>query len=274
MNVTRCKLLLGTFVEVSVEAELEQKELIQLSQHIFERIEQIERLMSYYRLDSELNMLNREAHLRPQQVSDDLLSVLRFCVELSRMTDGVFDVAVAPRLIEKSLLPDHGFEFDETASWQDILINNNQVFFAKPLIIELGGVAKGFAVDEAIKAVQDSDIRVTVNAGGDLKMSHWQNKTASIRVPELSVEHSQDVSMQRAALACSGHYFLENETAITHPKKTINLDRKQNVSIFADSCMVADALTKVALLYDDYAPVFSHFNALGILASDSKLATI
>ena len=271
MRLTRCKPLLGTFVEVSVDAALADLELLSISNTIFDRISYIEKKMSYYQLGSELHYLNKYAHQTPLQLSNEMATVLEFCLDLSQLTDGLFDITVTPKLINKGLLPNHGLSFDETGSWQDISIENKTVFFEKSLIIELGGVAKGFAVDEALKVVNKPDIDMVVNAGGDLKMSPWQGKNVAVRIPGKSVDHSHTIIMKNAALATSGHYFLEQKPAITHPKQSINLDLKQSVSVFASSCMLADALTKIAVLCDDYEPIFSMFDASSVTFSDSKL---
>jgi thiamine biosynthesis lipoprotein ApbE len=71
--------------------------------------------------------------------------------------------------------------------------------------------------------------------------------------------------MQAAALATSGHYFLEGKQAITHPLHDLVLSQNQSVSVFADSCMVADALTKVACLCEDADSVFSLFGAIPLV---------
>jgi thiamine biosynthesis lipoprotein len=256
VSFSRCKPLLGTFVEVSLSGELTEQNTFELTQNIFSKIQFIENKMSYFKRDSELNLLNTHAHINPVQVSEELYYILQFCIELNQLSKGVFDITVASNLIKKGLLPDHGFKFDASSTSEDIVLKDGYVYFEKPLIIELGGVAKGYAVDEAIKVVNNDDIHVTVNAGGDLKMSHWQNESVLIRNSNNPIHSSVKCEMQAAALATSGHYFLEGKQAITHPLHDVVLPQNQSVSVFADSCMVADALTKVACLCDDANAIF------------------
>jgi thiamine biosynthesis lipoprotein len=262
VSFSRCKPLLGTFVEISLKGELTGEDTFSLTQDVFSRIQFIENTMSYFKLDSELNALNKYAHLNPVKVSEELFYVLQFCIELYQLTNGVFDITVAANLIKNGLLPDHGFKFDESSSSKDIVLKDCYVYFEKPLIIELGGVAKGYAVDEALKVVNSDDIHVTVNAGGDLKMSHWQNEPVLIRDANRPIHSSVEYVMQAAALATSGHYFLEGKQAISHPFRDVALPKNQSVSVFAESCMVADALTKVACLCEDADSVFPIFGAI------------
>ena len=48
-------------------------------------------------------------------------------------------------MVEQKRLPDHGFKFSEESNWNDIQLESNKIFFSKPLIIDVSGLAKGFA---------------------------------------------------------------------------------------------------------------------------------
>ena len=56
-------------------------------------------------------------------------------------------------MVEQKRLPDHGFKFSEESNWNDIQLESNKIFFSKPLIIDVSGLAKGFAVDKAYKRI-------------------------------------------------------------------------------------------------------------------------
>lgn len=251
--------MLGTFVEVSVQDKVSDKSLIQLTNTLFKQIEIVEGLMNFHNTESELSYINRHAHLNPVSISADMVIVITQALTLSQLTEGLYDISIAPKLIASGLLPDYGYEVDPTAHWQDIILDDNNVYFQKPLIIDLGGIAKGYAVDKAVAAAQGCE--VIVNAGGDLKMSHWQNKLASVRVPYSVTGKTVDIPMQASALATSGHYFLDGKVAIIDPKNKQKIDEDISISIFAESCMLADALTKVAFLYQESQPIFSALQA-------------
>ena len=194
------------------------------------------------------------------RISEDMYQVLNQALMLSQLTQGLYDITMTPKLIERKILPDLGYHYSPTSTWQDIRLDENEIYFRQPLILDLGGIAKGFAVDKAVAAAQECD--VIVNAGGDLKMTHWQDKTASIRLPQSPIEKQVTVPMQAAALASSGHYFQQQDVmAIIDPTGQIKADRDVSVSVFAESCMLADALTKVVYLENNVDSLLSDLNA-------------
>ncbi len=259
-TLQRCKPLLGTFVEVTVQDDVSDKALIEQSNAVFKEIEHIESTMSFHNKYSELSFINRYAHRRPVSMSKDMSKVINQALVLSYLTKGVYDISVAPDLVSSGLLPDHDYDVDPHASWQDVVIISERIHFNRPLTLDLGGIAKGYAVDKAVAAA-DGNCQVIVNAGGDLKMSHWQNQHASIRVPDSTSGQTIDIPMQAAAVATSGHYFLDGDIAIVNANTKQKVDDDISVSVFSNSCMLADALTKVDFLYEGSASIISAFQA-------------
>jgi thiamine biosynthesis lipoprotein len=96
--------------------------------------------------------------------------VLARAQEFAVASRGAFDVAIAPLLSEWGYLPAH-YEKDDAASYRDIVLPpGGMVRFLRPLAIDLGGIAKGFAVDWAVEALRaEGAAGGTVNAGGDLR---------------------------------------------------------------------------------------------------------
>ena len=74
----------------------------------------------------------------------------------------------------------------DSAGWRDIeLVDGNGVRFARPLRVDLGGIAKGYAVDLAVRTLQELEIdRIAVNAGGDLRIAGLQPRTIHLRHPQ------------------------------------------------------------------------------------------
>ncbi|MBV1885756.1 MAG: FAD:protein FMN transferase, partial [Parvibaculaceae bacterium] len=172
-TLSRCKPLLGTFVEVSVSANTSDKELIALSNQAFDEIDIIHRLMSFHDETSELSRLNKTAHLKPHMLSKDMGAVLSQALSLSALTDGLFDVSIGQELVAQGSLPNHLARQHSSGSWKDIVLDEEKVFFKKPLLIDLGGIAKGYAVDCALKKLSSAHSAL-VNAGGDLACTDWQ----------------------------------------------------------------------------------------------------
>ena len=138
-------------------------------------------------------------------------------------------------------------DIDESANWRDLRLENGRVSFAKKMLIDLGGIAKGYAVDQAMSVLSD-DIDAVINAGGDIRMNRWRDKTVSIRYAASGHEQMVEAPMRAAAIASSAGYYLNGKSAIIAPGQKQAPDSPCVYSVFASNCMLADALTKIAFL--------------------------
>ena len=246
-SISRCKPLLGTYVRLTLTADAARETLLAMSVRAFARIQRVERLMSFHDPDSELSRLNRLAHRRPCPVSAETEAVLRQAQRLSRASHGLFDISIAPALIRQGLLPAIDADIDESANWRDLRLENGRVSFAKKMLIDLGGIAKGYAVDQAMSVLSD-DIDAVINAGGDIRMNRWRDKTVSIRYAASGHEQTVEAPMRAAAIASSAGYYLNGKSAIIAPGQRQAPASPCVYSVFASNCMLADALTKIAFL--------------------------
>jgi thiamine biosynthesis lipoprotein len=258
-TLQRCKPLLGTFVDVTVSDHVSDKALIALSNQLFDHIEHIQLAMSFHDSNSELSKINQLAHKDALTISADMQSVLHHALSLSHDTEGDYDIVIGAELVSRQVLPNHELRVNRDANWFNIVLKDNTVFLTTPLLIDLGGIAKGYAVDKAIESVT-TDAEVTINAGGDLRMTHWQGQTVAIRVPYSKSGESRSIEMQAAALATSGYYFNDQQYVDLNGNQQ-QLLSECSVSVFADSCMIADSLTKVALLHQRANEVIKKHNA-------------
>lgn len=283
-QLSRCKTLLGTFVEVHLSDPQEaatDKALVAVSQAAYKAVEQVQALMSFHDPRSKLSRINASAHIAPLPLSPELTDVLYQALTLSRLSDGHFDITVAPQLIAQGLLPEHRTKAEQQrpvrGSWQDIELSESAgrhwIFFKRPLQLDLGGIAKGYAVDQAMASAEamakkklgaEHALQITINAGGDLRSNHWQGMDVSLRHPT-QPQQLLSYTMQDCALASSAGYFTEAQaepsstesissnrpSAIIAPHTRQPLTLQQSVSVFADNCMLADALTKIAFLHPD-----------------------
>ena len=246
-SISRCKPLLGTYVRLTLTADAARETLLAMSVRAFARIQRVERLMSFHDPDSELSRLNRLAHRQPCPVSAETGAVLRQAQRLSRASHGLFDISIAPALIRQGLLPAVDADIDASANWRDLRLENGQVSFAKKMLIDLGGIAKGYAVDQAMSVLSD-DIDAVINAGGDIRMNRWRDKTVSIRYAASGHDQTVEAPMRAAAVASSAGYYLNGKSAIIAPGQKQAPASPCVYSVFASNCMLADALTKIAFL--------------------------
>lgn len=278
-HLARCRPLLGTYVAITLLGEFTNEQLIELSQLGFAAIEHIQQLMSFHASESELTHINRYAHIEPQPISALTYQLLRQALQLSELSQGLFDVSIGSAMVRHGALPNHKFHFSEGCNWQAIQLQPNAIFFNQPLQIDLGGIAKGFAVDKAFEAIQQAaiqfnnssttDINICINAGGDLRMTHWQQQTVGIRHPK-QPQQLIPITFKNTALATSASYFLADSpltenTGIYSPKTQAPVYDKRSYSVFANSCMLADALTKVIALMENPAPLLAALNAEALI---------
>jgi len=230
-------------------------------------VDRVERLMSFHAQDSELTRLNRAAASAPQRVDPWTFAVLRRARRMAALSDGLFDITVAPLLVRQGLLPQSMDAPPDGGNWRDLtLLPDGRVFFERPLMLDLGGVAKGFAVDQAIHALRRGGCtEASVNAGGDLRrfgtrphVIHLRRRTGLVPVAELrcgavATSGGQDQDHERVAqpLGC-----------IFDPRQRRAWAGTGSVMVAAPSCVIADALTKVAALAGPACkPLLARFGA-------------
>ncbi len=261
-SLSRCKTALGTYVKITVEGDCEDDKLLVYSTSAFAAIERIERLMSFHDPQSELTRVNQTAHLRPVTISPELYEVLACGLRLSRETEGAFDLTVAGGMVRRGSLPCHGKAPDPGGNWSAIQLERGQVQFKQQVCLDLGGIAKGYAVDCAFSTIPQ-DLSVVIDAGGDLRMRPWQNQVIGIRVPGCPSERFA-VTMQAAAVASSSGDFSQHAHPIISPTTDQPIVSSLGVSVFASCCMLADALTKIGFLQPDNHRLFQAYEAVVI----------
>src|SRR5438876_14469 len=149
----------------------------------YARVAQLEDIMSDYREGSELMRLCRSPVDMSVAVSPELFYVLSRAQELAERSDGAFDVTVGPyvalwRAARKSeVLPSQGqlAQARDRVGWEYVRLNAGEQTVAlmhSGMRLDLGGIAKGYAGDEAIKALRENGIRRALfEAGGDVVAS-------------------------------------------------------------------------------------------------------
>jgi len=275
-EIRRCRPLLGTLVEMRLFGGSERLRH-RAADHAFDAVAQVHQRMSFHLPDSDVSRLNAWAHLRPVRVCPWTWTVLREALEISEATDGLFDVTVGDRLVGWGFLPRanrRGPRLRQRVSWKDIrLLPDSRVRFARPLSVDLGGIAKGFAVDCAVSALHEAGVEGgVVNAGGDLRAFGEQHLPVSVRDPEAPGVLLNLTRVHDEALATSGSYFSGSRSGtrrlspLVDPRRRAACVRRWSCSVKAPRCLVADALTKVLLILGESAgPILDGFSASGYI---------
>lgn len=269
----RCRPLLGTFVLIRVHG-LDSEDAHAAINAAFDEIIRVQQLMSFCESDSDTSRLNRSASSAAVQVDQRTFAVLQRAVSISQASAGLFDITVAPKLVARGRLPAPRAAPapDIGASWRDILLQApDNVSFNRPLWIELGGIAKGYAVDRAIEVLRTySPTRASVNAGGDMRvigrecvqLDYGRSDDEIMVVSEIedgSIASSYgltDGQLDGSGRQGAHVYIRKDETFVS--------DRF--VSVMAPSCVEADALTKVVMAKgDDSAALLRQFGAYALI---------
>ena len=253
IEVRRCRPLLGTFVEIMASG-LDEVELGRAIEAGFAAIEATQKLMSAHDPSSELWRVNQEAFVRPVEVSKELFEVLRRGNELARESAGGFDFTIAPLLARWGLLPSP-LRRRRPGGWRDVdLQTSGRVRFTRPLAIDLGGIAKGYAVDKAVEQLRRDGVpSALVNAGGDMRAFGERFSTVHVRHPAQQRLLSRSIRIRDEALATSSPCFTETPFQGHTVSHLVNMPRGVAitgpiaVTVRACECWLADALTKVVL---------------------------
>jgi len=271
-EVRRCRPLLGTFVEIHAFGT-NSAALKGAVEAAFLAIAQVHRLMSFHDPASDVSRMNRDAYHESVRVHPWTWRVLKSAQEFSRSSDGIFDVTVAGELVNWNYLPRYGPHVAR-AGWRDIILEpSGHVRFRRRLLIDLGGIAKGFAVDRAVDVLQRKCVAAgIVNAGGDLRVFGSASQFVQVRHPDRPRRAAGVVRLRERSIATSGIYFARTRNRGRRVSPMLNGRTGRaacdliSVTVAAASCMTADALTKVVFaLRERSAPILSRYSADALL---------
>jgi FAD:protein FMN transferase len=232
----------------------------------FERVRTLDAMLSDYKPDSELMRACRTAHKQPVPVSEDLFLLLEAAQNLARQTEGAFDVTLGPviQLWRKSRkegqlpAPAELQQARRHSGYQHLTLDAKHRTMSLDLSdmqIDLGGIAKGYAADEALHVLQSRGLRqALVAAGGDLAIgdpppgqSGWR---VGLELPDTAAKDhfTEVVTLHNTAVSTSGdtEQFVEIGGAryshIIDPATGIALRESIGATVIAKRGMDADAL--------------------------------
>ncbi|WEK56441.1 MAG: FAD:protein FMN transferase [Candidatus Cohnella colombiensis] len=231
----------------------------------FEAFYHVEQACSRFSIDSELMRACRQIET-PVPVSPFLFEPLKFALEMAQWTDGVFDPTVG------KVMEEHGFNRhyltgqsvqstvtdSELVTYRDIVLNQQDrtLYLKTPLVIDLGAVAKGFAIDLAANELNQFEGFV-VNAGGDLFAGGVNEQgypwEIGIQHPESKehIIHTLDVSnkavctsgsYERKSVDVTGMHHIYNPTTRQSPNDWISC------TVIAPFAMMADAFSTASFM--------------------------
>jgi FAD:protein FMN transferase len=273
IEIRRCRPLLGTFVEITARGG-DKRLLGRGIEAGFGAIARVNRLMSFHEPLSDVSRMNRDAFPKGVPVHPWTWHVMKAAKRFAEESHGTFDITVAPLLAKWNYLPERCYRFSPTATSRDIFLRRNyEVFFRRALIVDLGGIAKGFAVDRAVEALKNNGVKAgIVNAGGDLRAFGSASQFVHLRHPAEPTRIAGAVRLRERAMATSGIYFERRKHHGQYVSPLLDGRSGQtareliSASVAAAECMVADGLTKVVFaLREEAAGLLARYRADALL---------
>jgi len=252
----RARPLLGTVVEIAATGAAEHVQ--QAISQAFDAVAEIHALMSYQ-------------------------EVLCAACELSEASKGLFDVTIAPTLTRLGFLPrnTHFPRASRHGNWRHIaLLPGQRVQFLRQVRIDLSGIAKGYAVDLAIHALQSAGMQAgRVNAGGDLRVFGSSAQPIHVRAPHAPTQMIPLTQIREGSAATSAAYFSQRRrgqhivTPMIHPHTGNTSRSDRSITVLAPNCIHADALTKVVQADPALATaVLAHYQARAYIMTQDPIS--
>jgi thiamine biosynthesis lipoprotein len=229
----------------------------------FNEIKRLERLLSTWRPDTELSLVNAEAGRRPVEVSQETLELVIRSLDMANLTHGGFNIAIGPAVdawsvTERQHIPDDGElrQLKPFVDWTRIQVNRvTQTIFLplKGMRIDIGGIGKGYAADRAVAEMKRAGATGGVVAiSGDIKtfgvLPEGNGFPVGIRHPRQEGAFVTIIELQDEAISTAGDYerfFVRDGIRYHHilDPQTLQPARAcQSVTIIAKEGVVADGL--------------------------------
>jgi thiamine biosynthesis lipoprotein len=233
------------------------------SRAVFAEFQRIDDRMTRYHEDSELSLVNRQAARWPVVVSDSLFEVFEQARHVSELSEGAFDISFGSvgylyDYREKKQPTDAQVAAGlEHVNYRDIVLDaeNRTLAFRKAgLKVDLGGIAKGYAVDRGIDVLRNLGIRnARLSAGGDMRLlgdKRGKPWVVGVRDPRKEGENAVLLPVSDLAISTSGDYerYFDDEAgnrvhhilspATGRPSRGI-----QSVTVIGESALVTDGLS-------------------------------
>jgi thiamine biosynthesis lipoprotein len=252
---------MGTEVSVYLwhdDAEKGQKAV----EAVFAEVARLDQLMSTYKEDSEISAINRNAAKQPVVTGDELFALIRRSLDISVLTLGAFDITYdsvgqhydfreGRRPSEETIASELGhinYRYVETDR------GRKTIFFAQQGVrINLGGIAKGYAVERGIYIAKRFGVRhARVTAGGDTRLlgdRRGQPWMVGIRDPRVEDKVAVTIPLENEAISTSGDYerfFIEDGERYHHiivPSTGVPAGEVHSATIIGPDAVLTDALS-------------------------------
>jgi thiamine biosynthesis lipoprotein len=230
---------------------------------VMDEMHRIDAAMSPYKPESELSRINREAAQKPVAISREMFDLIERSIEFSKLSNGAFDITFSSvgylydyrKHIKPSdeeiarALPGINYRHLELDR------NHRTIRFARPGVrIDLGGIAKGYAVDNGIAILRKRGVtNALVSAGGDSRLlgdRRGRPWNVGVRDPRRRGELAAMLPLENVAISTSGdyeRYFEEDGVRYHHiinPRTGKSASGVHSVTVIGPDGITTEGLTK------------------------------
>ena len=239
-----------------------------VAERAFDEVDRIDRLMSVYKRNSSVSFINRRAGREPVLVEPELFDFLQRCLAFSRQSQGAFDVTVQPLMKVWGFFGGPGRLPSErelrnalqTVGYRKLSLDPGRrtvQFLREGMALDLGGIAKGYAVDRVVSLLREYRIEsALVSAGGSTVFglgtppgkTAWRVRVRDPVSPRDPQKSALAVSLENQCLSISGSYensFVREGVTYSHimdPRTGRPVQGLLSVAVVAGSGMEGDAL--------------------------------
>jgi thiamine biosynthesis lipoprotein len=263
---------MDTFVSVTIfDDDLDQPRADEITRSAFQEIRRIEGIATDYADTSDIGRVNIAPAKDTVEVSPEISGLIRESLAYSRQSEGAFDITIGPIVHKWDFLTEHpavpsNLELAALlplVNYRLIYLDRNRVFLPKRgMRLDLGAIAKGYAVDAAIQILKQGGVkRAIVDLGGNLGV-YWEGTrllesaraTIYVRNPRQTERFFGSFKVGSAGVSTSGdyqRYFTHDGIRYHHildPKSGQPARGVVSVTIIAGDAMKADALSTMVFL--------------------------
>jgi thiamine biosynthesis lipoprotein len=297
-TVSSTRPAMGTFVEITARGE-DEKKTTELIDKAYSRIKEVDEKMSVYKEGSLLKGANNPG-VSKLDLDPSTMEVLTEAQQVAELTDGGFDATAGPLLklwgfYEEELTVPSKEQLEETlklVDYRGLDLNPSTGTATLPdpdSRLDLGGIAKGYGVDEAVEVLKEGNLEAgLVNAGGDIRgfggpegEDSW---TVGLQNPLKEKDLLAGMDLLLPAVTTSGNYesfFTYDGSKLAHiidPKTGRPVEDVLSVSVMTDTAVRADGLSTAAFSQgsdgalttaaglDDTEMIYIHRNDSGRIA--------
>lgn len=259
-------LAMGTSIHIEVVTGQVESLVLTGMEQVWRLFRQVEAACSRFSTDSELSRLSLQTGISVR-VSDMLFELIRFALQVAEMTDGSFDPTLGHAMASLGFkyhyltgvpIINDSLESCTDVSFRDVILDEQErtVLLTKPLALDLGAVAKGFAVDLAAKELQGFE-GLLIEAGGDIYAGGLNSNHEPWRIGIQHPLHGDSligsIPLSNAAICTSGGYerlstLVNGEHHLLIPQTKLSQKSVLSCSVVAPYAMLADAFSTAAFI--------------------------